>query len=162
MDGNIVFSACNGKEGFETISNMKQDLDILYVLMHEMYFIDTCKEIRAIPGNENIRIAFLTARGEDYSQIAGFEAGADDYISKPIKPRVFVSRVKALLRRTPDQVQVNANVLEFDNLRIDKTSYLVTFKEHEMQMPKKEFELLYLLASKPGEGFKRDGDLRLV
>ncbi len=161
-EGYTVFTAHNGKQGFEAVRNIKPDLVILDVMMPEMDGIETCKEIRALPGNENIRIAFLTARGEDYSQIAGFEAGADDYISKPIKPRVFVSRIKALLRRSPEQVQVNANVLDFENLRIDKSSYLVKFKDNEMQMPKKEFELLYLLASKPGKVFNRDEILRIV
>lgn len=161
-EGYEVYTASNGKEGLEAAKKHKPDLVILDVMMPEMDGIEACKEIRSLPDTQNTLIAFLTARGEDYSQIAGFDAGADDYISKPIKPRVFISRIKALLRRLSDSSILNSDVLSFENLKIDRTKYIVVFNENEIQMPKKEFELLYLLASKPGKVFNRDEILRLV
>lgn len=161
-EGYSVFTAPNGKAGLEAARKHKPDLVILDVMMPEMDGIETCKEIRLLPETKNCIVAFLTARGEDYSQIAGFDAGADDYISKPIKPRVFVSRVKALLRRTGEETSVDEGNLEYENLKIDRVKYMVTFEGTEIQMPKKEFELLYLLASKPGKVFNRDEILRIV
>lgn len=161
-EGYEVYTASNGNEGLEAAKKHKPDLVILDVMMPEMDGIEACKEIRSLPDTQNTLIAFLTARGEDYSQIAGFDAGADDYISKPIKPRVFISRIKALLRRLSDSSIQNSDVLSFENLKIDRTKYIVVFNENEIQMPKKEFELLYLLASKPGKVFNRDEILRLV
>lgn len=161
-EGYEVYTASNGNEGLEAAKKHNPDLVILDVMMPEMDGIEACKEIRSLSDTQNTLIAFLTARGEDYSQIAGFEAGADDYISKPIKPRVFISRIKALLRRLSDSSIQNSDVLSFENLKIDRTKYIVVFNENEIQMPKKEFELLYLLASKPGKVFNRDEILRLV
>ncbi len=117
--------------------------------------IEACEQIRTIPDLKNVVITFLTARGEDYSQVAGFDAGADDYITKPIKPKVLVSKVKALLRRFKEEDKQD-NVLKIGNLTIDRDEYKVLLKDEEIVLPRKEFELLSLLTSKPGKVFKRD------
>lgn len=161
-EGYEVFTANTGKEGLDIAKKVRPDLVILDVMMPEMDGIETCRELRQNNDLKNVLVAFLTARGEDYSQIAGFDAGADDYITKPIKPRVFVSRVKALLRRSGEEVSKEDNMLSLGELKIDREKYLVYYGETEMQMPKKEFELLYLLASKPGKVFNRDEILRSV
>ena len=145
------------------------DLVVLDVMMPEMDGIETCRELRDIPKLKNTIIAFLTARNEDYSQIAGFDSGADDYITKPIKPRVLISRIKALLRRRSGTSDSQDSVLDVHGLVIDRGRYLVTKNGEEFNLPKKEFELLSLLASKPGKVFTRDeildrvwGDLVVV
>lgn len=117
--------------------------------------IETCRELRSLPGLQDVIIAFLTARSEDYSHIAGFDAGADDYINKPIKPRVLVSRIQALLRRTT-AVKKDSDFLQLGNLRINRERYLVIKDNIEITLPRKEFELIYLLASKPGKVFTRE------
>jgi len=149
----LVQTASNGREGIEIAKEFKPDIIVLDVMMPEMDGIETCLELREIPELKNVLITFLTARGEDYSQIAGFESGADDYITKPIKPRVFVSRLKALMRRKHDVVLSN-DVNE--GLRIDRDRYIVTVEGEEINLPKKEFELLDLLMSKPGNIFTRE------
>mgnify|MGYP006096859911 FL=1 len=149
----LVQTASNGREGIEVAKEFKPDIIVLDVMMPEMDGIETCLELRQIPDLKNVLITFLTARGEDYSQIAGFESGADDYITKPIKPRVFVSRLKALMRRKHDVVLSN-DVNE--GLRIDRDRYIVTVEGEEINLPKKEFELLDLLMSKPGNIFTRE------
>jgi len=123
--------------------------------------IAACEEIRKIPTLNNTVIAFLTARGEDYSQIAGFEAGADDYIAKPVRPKVLISRVKALLKRTGESTaqaaySEDATTVSVGNLVIDKERYLIRLGDIEMVLPRKEFELLSLLVSKPGKVFTRE------
>ena len=118
--------------------------------------IETCAELKQITELNKSVIAFLTARSEDYSQIAGLDAGADDYISKPIKPKVFLSKVKALLRRHSVSEEENQGKITIGSLTIDKEKYLVIYKEKEFILPKKEFELLHLLASKPNKVFTRD------
>ena len=129
-------------------------------MMPEMDGIAACEEIRKIPSLNSTLIAFLTARGEDYSQIAGFEAGADDYITKPVRPKVLISRVKALLKRTGETTQpvvsVDLNTVNIGNLVIDKERYLIRIDDEEMILPRKEFELLSLLVSKPGKVFTRE------
>mgnify|MGYP006421586435 FL=1 len=149
----LVQTASNGREGIEVAKEFMPDIIVLDVMMPEMDGIETCLELREIPELKNVLITFLTARGEDYSQIAGFESGADDYITKPIKPRVFVSRLKALMRRKHDVVLSN-DVNE--GLRIDRDRYIVTVEGEEINLPKKEFELLDLLMSKPGNIFTRE------
>jgi len=132
---------------------------ILDVMMPEMDGIAACEEIRKLPCCKNVIIAFLTARGEDYSQIAGFEAGADDYITKPVRPKVLISRVKALLKRSggiaPDNAE-NSKVLNIGNIVIDKERYILIIDNKELTLPRKEFELLSLLVSKPDKVFTRD------
>jgi two-component system alkaline phosphatase synthesis response regulator PhoP len=130
-------------------------------MMPEMDGIAACEELRKIPTLKNTIIAFLTARGEDYSQIAGFDAGADDYITKPVRPKVLVSRVKALLKRTGETTQPvvviqDSNTITIGNLLIDKERYLIRMDDKEMILPRKEFELLSLLVSKPGKVFTRE------
>jgi two-component system alkaline phosphatase synthesis response regulator PhoP len=129
-------------------------------MMPEMDGIEACEIIRKNPDLQNTLIVFLTARGEDYSQVAGFDAGADDYITKPIKPKVLVSKVKALLRRfKEDDV---SDTLKIGSLVINRDEYKITSKGEEIILPRKEFELLSLLASKPGKVFKRDDILDAV
>lgn len=153
-EGYEVFTAENGKKGIEAAQKENPNLIILDVMMPLMDGIETCAEMRKIPKLKNVLIAFLTARSEDYTQIAGFDAGADDYIQKPIKPKVLVSRVKALLRRTEEKTE--ANTLEVGGLQIDREKYLVKKDDAEIIFPRKEFELLTLLASKPGRVFTRE------
>ncbi|MCO5232429.1 MAG: response regulator transcription factor [Chitinophagales bacterium] len=154
-EGFEVFKAENGKSGVELAKRENPDIILLDVMMPEMDGIETCRTLREMPQFENTIIAFLTARTEDYSQIAGFETGADDYISKPIKPRVLISRLKALLRRY-DFKEAKSNLLKAGNIQIDRERYLIIFNGEEMAVPRKEFELLFLLVSKPGKVFKRD------
>lgn len=154
-EGFVVFTEENGKAGFETAKRELPDIVLLDVMMPEMDGIETCRALREMPQFENTIIAFLTARNEDYSQVAGFDVGADDYIAKPIKPRVLVSRLKALLRRY-DSKEARASYIKVGNLAIDRERYVIVNDGHEMTIPRKEFELLYLLASKPGKVFKRE------
>jgi len=154
--GYQVFTAKNGLEGVAKAKKKKPHLIILDVMMPEMDGMEACEIIRNTQGLENTLIAFLTARAEDYSQVAGFDAGADDYITKPIKPKVLVSKIKALLRRLKkDTVQVE-EVVQVGNIIINREEYKVINKGHEIFLPRKEFELLALLASKPDKVFKRE------
>lgn len=151
----VVHTASSGRKAIQIAQDVCPDLIILDVMMPELDGIETCKELRDLPGMKNTLIAFLTARNEDYSQIAGFDAGADDYINKPIKPRVLVSRINALLRR--NNPLNNNQVFETESgLKIDRNKYLIELDGKEISLPKKEFELLALLASKPGNVFTRD------
>jgi two-component system alkaline phosphatase synthesis response regulator PhoP len=152
-EGYQVDTAGNGREAVEKAKADPPDLILLDVMMPEMDGIETCVELREIPGLNSI-IAFLTARGEDYSQIAGLDAGADDYITKPIKPRILTSRVKALLRRSGGSASSSTN--QATGIHIDRERYMVLKEGEELSLPKKEFELLALLASKPGNVFTRD------
>lgn len=153
-EGFIVYAASNGREGVELARKMLPDLILLDVMMPEMDGMDTCVQIREEPRLKDTIIAFLTARGEDYSQIAGFDAGADDYIMKPIKPRVLVSRIKALLRRGENRTEEGDSVES--GIVIDRERYVVMREGVEMSLPKKEFELLSLLSSQPGRVFTRE------
>ncbi len=156
-----VFTALNGRDAITIAKKELPNLIVLDVMMPEMDGIDTCREIRDIPALKDVMIAFLSARNEDYSQIAGFEVGADDYITKPIKPRVFISRIKALLRRySPDQQK--STEVDLGNIKIDKEKYAVYKDNVEITFPKKEFKLLSLLASKPGKVFTREYILEQV
>lgn len=160
-EGFKVYTASNGIEAIKIAEKKQPHLIILDVMMPEMDGIAACEEIRRIPSLKNTLVAFLTARGEDYSQIAGFEAGADDYITKPIRPKVLISRVKALLKRFSAGVgeaaaAVDENTVAIGSLVIDKERYLVKMGKEEMVLPRKEFELLSLLVSKPGKVFTRE------
>ncbi len=159
-EGFNVYSAKNGKEGLKVAGDILPDLILLDVMMPEMDGIEACLEIRSQPKLEGVLIAFLTARGEDYSQIAGFESGADDYITKPIKPRVLISRIKALLRRKKSDLKQETTSAQ--SLKIDREKYLAIKDGNEIHLPKKEFELLALLLSKPGKVFTRDVILNTV
>lgn len=156
-EGYNVFTANNGKEAVAVAKKENPHLIILDVMMPDMDGIETCREIREIPGLKDVMIAFLTARSEDYSQIAGFDVGADDYINKPIKPRVLISRIKALLRRgASSDSNKSTDKVDMGGIKIDRERYLIIQDGNEINLPKKEFELLALLASKPGKVFTRD------
>ena len=161
-EGYRVFTANNGKEAVIVAKKENPDIIILDVMMPDMDGIETCREIRDLPGLKDVMIAFLTARNEDYSQIAGFEVGADDYINKPIKPRVLISRIKALLRRSGNPDAVVTEKVEMGGIKIDRERYLIVQNGSEINLPKKEFELLALLASKPGKVFTRESILDKV
>ena len=155
-EGYQVFTGENGIEAVEKAKKHKPHLIILDVMMPEMDGIEACERIREQSDLSETIITFLTARGEDYSQVAGFDAGADDYIAKPIKPKVLVSKVKALLRRLKDVESTTDNVVKLGDLVIYKEEYKITNKGEEITLPRKEFELLSLLATKPGKVFKRE------
>lgn len=146
----------NGIEAVEKAKKHKPHLIILDVMMPEMDGIEACEKIRELPNQNDTIITFLTARGEDYSQVAGFDAGADDYIAKPIKPKVLVSKVKALLRRLKESDSSADSIVKIGDLIIYKDEYKITKKGEEITLPRKEFELLSLLVTKPGKVFKRD------
>ena len=160
-EGYNVVTAENGAEAVKKAKKKKPHLVILDVMMPEMDGIEACEQIRKIPDLQNIIITFLTARGEDYSQVAGFDAGADDYITKPIRPKVLVSKVKALLRRLKEE-ETSSNIVKIGNLIINRDEYKIIKDKKELILPRKEFELLSLLASKPGKVFKREDILDKV
>lgn len=154
-EGYEVYTAANGKEAITEAVKVLPHLILLDVMMPVMDGIETCHEIRQIPQLKKTIVVFLTARGEDYSQIAGFEAGADDYVTKPVKPKVLISRIKALLRRqyiidTPD------NIIRLKDLVINREKFLIYKNDEEFVLTKKEFDLLSLLASTPDKVFTRD------
>ena len=156
-EGYSISTASNGLEAVKKAKKQQPHLIIMDVMMPEMDGIEACEKIRNLPELKDTVITFLTARGEDYSQVAGFEAGADDYITKPIKPKVLVSKIKSLLRRLNDASStVNSEVIHIGELTIDREAYKIISKGIEIVLPRKEFELLSLLASKPGKVFKRD------
>lgn len=158
-EGFEVFTAQDGREAVEIAKREKPHLILLDVMMPEMDGIETCETLRQDKNLQSTIIAFLTARGEDYSQIAGFDAGGDDYITKPIKPKVLVSRIKALLKRFKSEVVEQKEddlIIKQGNLVIDRGRYVVIRDGEELLLPKKEFELLALLISKPDRVFTRD------
>ncbi|MFN4762330.1 response regulator transcription factor [Gillisia sp. Q332] len=154
-EGYQVMTAENGVDAVKIAKKKVPHLIILDVMMPEMDGIEACAQIRKIPELSETIITFLTARGEDYSQMAGFDAGADDYITKPIKPKVLVSKVKALLRRFKDE-EPSSNIVKIGDLVINREEYKIIKNDVELILPRKEFELLSLLASKPGKVFKRE------
>ncbi|MFI8377517.1 response regulator transcription factor [Leeuwenhoekiella sp. NPDC079379] len=160
-EGYQVITAENGKEGVKMAKKHNPHLIILDVMMPEMDGIEACEQIRKLPEHAETIITFLTARGEDYSQVAGYDAGADDYITKPIKPKVLVSKVKALLRRLKEEEEGDA-LVKVGDLVINREEYKIIKDKKELVLPRKEFELLSLLASKPGKVFKREDILDKV
>lgn len=159
--GYQIITAKNGKEALTQAKKHLPHLIILDVMMPVMDGIETCEKLRENPDLSETIITFLTARGEDYSQVAGFEAGADDYITKPIKPKLLVSKVKALLRRFKESKNENSEI-KIGNLIINREEYKIIKKGSVINLPRKEFELLALLASKPGKVFKREEILNHV
>ena len=157
-EGFKVYTASNGADGIKTAKEVIPHLIVLDVMMPGIDGIETCSELKKIPALAKTLIMFLTARGEDYSQIAGLDAGADDYITKPIKPRLFISRVNALLRRHSDAEESTpeTSTMKIHDLLIDREKYVVMKQGRKIVLPKKEFELLYLLASKPNKVFTRE------
>ena len=155
QEGYQIVTASNGKEAIAKAKKERPQLIIMDVMMPEMDGMEACENIRKIPELQDTIITFLTARSEDYSQVAGFDAGADDYITKPIKPKLLVSKVKALLRRLKEKEQ-NSETLNVGGIEINREEYKIVKDNIEIVLPRKEFELFYLLASKPGKVFKRD------
>ncbi|PHR73280.1 MAG: DNA-binding response regulator [Lutibacter sp.] len=160
-EGYGVFTAKNGLEGVEVAKKIVPHLILMDVMMPEMDGIEACEKIRKIKGMENVIIAFFTARGEDYSQLAGFDAGADDYITKPVKPKILISKVKALLRRLKNQEKED-EIITVGAITVNREQYIVTINGSDISLPRKEFELLSLLISKPGKVFKRENILDKV
>lgn len=155
-EGYIVYTANNGAEAIQISKTEKPHLIVLDIMMPEMDGMETCRQLKEIPDLKNTIITFLTARNEEYTQIAGFEVGADDFITKPIKPRVFMSRVKALLRRYKSESPIVVGIVDLGNLKIDTEKHMVYKLDEQIELPRKEFSLLLLLSSKPGKVFKRE------
>lgn len=160
-EGYVVRVASNGKKGVEEARDFLPDLILLDIMMPEQDGVETCRQIREIPELQNIYVIFLTARAEEYSEIAAFEVGADDYIIKPIKPRALMSRISALFRRESKKKKSSSKITVGD-LVIDRTSYTVSVGEQQVILPKKEFELLYFLAQHPKKVFSRDDLLQNI
>ena len=157
QEGYQIITASNGKEAIAKAKKEHPQLIIMDVMMPEMDGMEACENIRKIPELQDTIITFLTARSEDYSQVAGFDAGADDYIAKPIKPKVLVSKVQALLRRLKGVEGVsNSSTLNVGNIEINREEYKIVNEGKEIVLPRKEFELFYLLATKPGKVFTRE------
>ena len=161
QEGYNVKTASNGNEALKKARKKTPHLIIMDVMMPETDGIEACEQLRKDPIFNDTIIMFLTARGEDYSYVAAFDAGADDYVTKPIKPKIIVSKVKALLRRLR-KAEENQEKLQFDKLIIDREQYEVTHKEKTISLPRKEFELLYLLASMPEKVVKREKIMEIV
>ena len=160
-EGYLVTTATNGNDGIQKAKEMIPDLILLDVMMPEKDGIETCQDLRQIKELQNTLIVFLSARSEEFSQLAGFQAGANDYVVKLIKPRILISKINALLQLTSN-VGKNANVIEIGDLKIDKDNVKVTKSGQHFLLPKKEFDLLYLLASNTEKVFKREEILEKV
>lgn len=161
-EGYTVLTASNGVEAIVKAKKELPHLIVLDIMMPEMDGIETCRHIREIPALNNSVITFLTARNEEYTQISGFDVGADDFITKPIKPRVFLSRVKALLRRYKSEKPAVSVIVDLGDIKIDNEKHLVYKNNVAIELPKKEFNLLSLLSSKPGKVFKREVILDMI
>ena len=161
-EGYKIYTAKNGIEAVASAKKHTPHLIILDIMMPEMDGIEACEKIRATKGLENVLITFFTARGEDYSQMAGFDVGADDYITKPIKPKVLISKIKALLRRVNEDTHTSSDKLKVGDIIIDREEYVIIKEGEKLSLPRKEFELFSLLASKPDKVFKRDDILDKV
>lgn len=161
-EGYQVFLAKNGQEAVSEAKKVLPDLIILDIMMPKMDGIEACRIMRTMPEFKNTFMVFLTARSEEYSEIAGFNVGADDYIAKPIKPRALISRINAILRRNLPSEEVLDNKLDVGDLTIDREAFLVFQNGNKVVLAKKEFELLYLLASKPGKVYTRDVILKNI
>jgi two-component system alkaline phosphatase synthesis response regulator PhoP len=159
------YNVLTANDGLSAISKAKEiipNLIIIDIMMPNMDGIEACEKLRADQKFNDTIIMFLTARGEDYSHVAAYEAGADDYVTKPVKPKVLVSKVKGLLRRLKKVIENDINEIEFENIKIDREKYKVYISDKTLNLPRKEFELLYLLASKPDKVFKRDKIMEMV
>jgi len=161
-EGYNVLTATDGLSAISKAKEIIPNLIIIDIMMPNMDGIEACEKLRADQKFNDTIIMFLTARGEDYSHVAAYEAGADDYVTKPVKPKVLVSKVKGLLRRLKNITENNINNIEFENIKIDREKYKVYISDKTLNLPRKEFELLYLLASKPDKVFKRDKIMEMV
>ncbi|GAB4429794.1 MAG: response regulator transcription factor [Bacteroidia bacterium] len=156
QEGYEVIRAIDGEDALQKVAAHRPDLIVLDIMMPRMDGVSACIAIRAMPGMEDVAIIFLTARAEEYSEVAGFEAGADDYIYKPIKPRILKSRIRAMLRRQQQTVQKDPNVIYIHDLEILRDEYVVRRPGESISLPRKEFELFYFLASRPGKVYSRE------
>ena len=161
-EGYLVYTASNGQEAVAEAKKVLPELIVLDIMMPKMDGIEACRIMRTMPEFKNTFMVFLTARSEEYSEIAGFNVGADDYIAKPIKPRALVSRINAILRRNSTPDEIADNKLEIGDLVIDRETYLVYQNGQKVVLAKKEFELLYLLASRPGRVYTREVILKSI
>ena len=155
-EGYNVSTAADGKSAIKIAYNISPNLIIMDVMMPNMDGIEACDKLRSDEKFNDTIIMFLTARGEDYSHVAAYDAGADDYVTKPVKPKVLVSKVKGLLRRLEKVIAKDINEIVFDDIKIDREKYKVYISNNVLDLPRKEFELLYLLASKPDKVYKRE------
>ena len=155
-EGYNISTAADGKSAIEMAYNISPNLIIMDVMMPNMDGIEACEKLRSDDKFNDTIIMFLTARGEDYSHVAAYDAGADDYVTKPVKPKVLVSKVKGLLRRLKKVIAKDINEIVFDDIKIDREKYKVYISDNVLNLPRKEFELLYLLASKPDKVYKRE------
>jgi len=153
--GYEVKTASDGAKGLDVARKFHPDVVLLDIMMPGMDGVETCRRLREIPETQKTFVIFLTARSEEYSEVAAFDVGADDYITKPIKPRALLSRINAVLRRDP-KAAPPANLIDVDGLVIDRTSYTVKLRGKEMTLPKKEFELLFYLAQNPNKVLSRE------
>jgi len=161
-EGYNVSTAADGKSAIEMAYNISPNLIIMDVMMPNMDGIEACEKLRSDEKFNDTIIMFLTARGEDYSHVAAYDAGADDYVTKPVKPKVLVSKVKGLLRRLEKVIAKDINEIVFDDIKIDREKYKVYISDNVLNLPRKEFELLYLLASKPDKVYKREKIMETV
>ena len=161
-EGYNISTAADGKSAIEMAYNISPNLIIMDVMMPNMDGIEACEKLRSDDKFNDTIIMFLTARGEDYSHVAAYDAGADDYVTKPVKPKVLVSKVKGLLRRLKKVIANDINEIIFDDIKIDREKYKVYISDKVLNLPRKEFELLYLLASKPDKVYKREKIMETV
>ena len=161
-EGYNVSTAADGKSAIELAYNISPNLIIMDVMMPNMDGIEACEKLRSDEKFNDTIIMFLTARGEDYSHVAAYDAGADDYVTKPVKPKILVSKVKGLLRRLQKVINKDINEIVFDDIKIDREKYKVYISDKVLNLPRKEFELLYLLASKPDKVYKREKIMETV
>lgn len=161
-EGYLVSTATNGQEGISEALKSRPDVIIMDIMMPKMDGIEACEVLRGMSEFNNTFLVFLTARSEEYSEIAGFNVGADDYISKPVKPKALVSRINAILKRNNHTNEPGELKLQISDLMIDRETYLVYRGDYKITFAKKEFELLYLLASRPGKVFTREVILRNI
>lgn len=160
-EGYEVRTAGDGTEAVALAKKFIPDLVLLDIMMPKMDGVEACRILRSFPELQNTFIVFLTARSEEYSEVAGFDVGADDYISKPIKPRALMSRIAALFRRESKKKDASSQI-KMGDLVIDRTSYTIKVKGKEISLPKKEFELLFFLAQNPNKVFSRDDLLQNI
>ena len=161
-EGYNVSTAADGKTAIKIAYNISPNLIIMDIMMPKMDGIEACEKLRSDEKFNDTIIMFLTARGEDYSHVAAYDAGADDYVTKPVKPKVLVSKVKGLLRRLKKVIANDINEIVFDDIKIDREKYKVYISDNVLNLPRKEFELLYLLASKPDKVYKREKIMETV
>ena len=161
-EGYNVSTAADGKSAIKIAKDTIPNLIIMDVMMPNMDGIEACEKLRSDEKFNDTIIMFLTARGEDYSHVAAYDAGADDYVTKPVKPKVLVSKVKGLLRRLQKVIAKDINEIVFHDIKIDREKYKVYISDNVLNLPRKEFELLYLLASKPDKVFKREKIMEIV